>query len=38
MQYVTAVISGMEGIFSLNRYLKAKNGLSKIAMQMAVIK
>ena len=38
MQYVTAVISGMKGIFSLNLDLKTKNGLSRIAMQMAVIK
>ena len=38
MQYVTAVISGREGIFPLNLDIKTKNGLSKIAMQMAVIK
>lgn len=38
MQYTTAVISGREGIFPLNLDLKAKNGLSRIAMQMAVIK
>jgi hypothetical protein len=38
MQYVTSVISGREGIFPLNLDLKAKNGLSKIAMQMTVIK
>ena len=38
MQCVTAVISGKEGIFPLNLDLKAKSGLSKIVMQMAVIK
>ena len=38
MQYVTAVISGKEGIFPLNLDLKAKSCLSKIVMQMAVIK
>ena len=38
MQYVTAVVSGREGIFPLNLDLKAKSGLSKIVMQMAVIK
>ena len=38
MQYVTSVISGNEGIFPLNLDLKAKSGLSKIVMQMAVIK
>ena len=38
MQYVTAAISGREGIFPLNLDLKAKNGLSRIAIQMAVIK
>ena len=37
MQYVTAAIWGREGIFPLNLDLKAKNGLSKIAMQMAFI-
>ncbi len=38
MQYVTAAISGREGIFPLNLDLKTKNGLSRIVMQMAVIK
>ena len=38
MQYVTAVISGREGIFPLNLDLKAKSSISKILMQMAVIK
>ena len=32
MQYVTAVMSGNAGIFSLNLDLKAKLGLSKIIM------
>ncbi len=38
MQYTTAVMSGNEGIFPLNLDLKTKNGLSRIVMQMAVIK
>ena len=38
MQYVTAVVSGREGIFPLNLDLKTKSGLSKIVMQMGVIK
>ena len=38
MQYVTAVISGREGIFPMNLDLKAKSSISKILMQMAVIK
>ena len=38
MQYATAVISGNEGIFPLNLDLKTKGGLSKIVMQMAVMK
>ena len=38
IQYITAVVSGREGIFPLNLDLKTKNGLSRIAMQMAVIK
>ncbi len=38
MQHVTAVIWGREEIFPLNLDLKAKNGLSRIAIQMAVIK
>ena len=36
MQYVTAVISGREGIFPLNLDLKTKSSISKILMQMAV--
>ena len=38
MQYVTAVISGKESIFPLNLDLKAKSCLSKIVMQIAIIK
>ena len=38
MQYVTAVVSGKEGIFPLNLELKEESGPSKIVMQMDVIK
>ncbi|MGP6239482.1 hypothetical protein ACNF40_03575 [Cuniculiplasma sp. SKW4] len=38
MQYVTAVASGKEGILLLNLDRKAKSGLSKILIQMGVIK
>ncbi|MHB1811362.1 MAG: hypothetical protein ACYCPR_02985 [Thermoplasmataceae archaeon] len=38
MQYVTAIVSGNEGIFPLILDLKTKNGLSKIVTQMVVIK
>ena len=38
MKYVTAVVFGKEGIFSLNLVLKTKSGLSKTVMQMRVIK
>ena len=38
MQYVTAVISGREGIFPLNLDLKVKSSISKILTQMAAIK
>ncbi|EQD75587.1 transposase IS4 family protein, partial [mine drainage metagenome] len=38
MQYATAVISGIEGIFPLNLDLKTKKGPSKIVMQIAVMK
>ncbi len=38
MQNFTAAIWRREGIFPLNLDLKAKNGLSRMAMQMAVIK
>jgi hypothetical protein len=38
MQYVTAVVSGREGIFPLNLELKEESGPSKIVMQMGVLK
>ena len=38
MQYVTAIISWKKGIFPLNLGIKAKSSISKIFMQMAVIK
>ena len=38
MQYITAVVSGKERIFPLNLDLKTKSGISKIVMQMAVIR
>ena len=38
MEYVTAVVSVKEGIFSLNLVLKTKSALPKTVMQMGVIK